>query len=114
MTCRIQCNHHGATLTFHVDAGSNAYYFAVLVKYGNGDGELAGVDLKQALDAHSWLPMQPSWGALWKLNSGSSLQAPFSIRLKSLQSGKTIVAKNVIPADWKPGQAYPSHVNFNS
>ncbi|KAI8026087.1 Expansin-B15 [Camellia lanceoleosa] len=107
----VQCNYPGVSVTFHVDAGSNPHYFAALIEYEDGDGALSGVDLKQALDLNSWLSMQESWGAVWKLNSGSTLQAPFSIKLTG-ESGKTIVANNVIPAGWQPGKSYRSVVNF--
>ncbi|KAF4401852.1 putative expansin-B2 [Cannabis sativa] len=106
----IECNFPGKTITFKVDSGSNAQYFASLIEFEDGPGELGSVDLKQALDQDSWLPMQQSWGAVWKLNAGSPLKAPFSIRLTS--GSQTIVANNVIPAGWKPGQTYRSLVNF--
>ncbi|KAH7519630.1 hypothetical protein FEM48_Zijuj08G0057500 [Ziziphus jujuba var. spinosa] len=109
---RAKCNYPGKTITFKVDAGSNPSYFATLIEYEDGDGDLASVDLKQAVDSHSWLPMQQSWGAVWKLDAGSTLHAPFSIHLTALESSNTIVANNVIPAGWKPGQTYRSVVNF--
>ncbi|XVF22761.1 hypothetical protein REPUB_Repub12eG0198800 [Reevesia pubescens] len=110
---RVACNYPGTNIAFHVDSGSNPNYFATLVQYQNGDGDLSSVDLKQALDSDSWQPMQHSWGAVWKLDAGSSLRAPFSIRLTSLDSSNTIAANGVIPAGWEPGKTYISVVNFN-
>ncbi|XP_057495437.1 LOW QUALITY PROTEIN: putative expansin-B2 [Actinidia eriantha] len=108
---RVKCNYPGVSLTFHVDAGSNPNYFAALVEYEDGDGDLSGVDLKEALDSDTWLPMVQSWGAVWKLDTGSTLRAPFSLKLTG-ESGKTLVANNVIPAGWQPGKTYRSVVNF--
>ncbi|KAK4590224.1 hypothetical protein RGQ29_020670 [Quercus rubra] len=109
---RVQCNYPGVSIAFHVDSGSNSNYFASLIEYEDGDGDVSAVDLKQATDSSTWLSMQESWGAVWKLNSGSTLQAPFSIRLTSAVSGNTVVANNVIPAGWQPGQTYRSVINF--
>ncbi|KAK3017171.1 hypothetical protein RJ639_006241 [Escallonia herrerae] len=105
------CNYPGTTVAFHVDAGSNPNYFASLIEYEDGDGSLAAVELKEALDSDTWISMQQSWGAVWKYDSNSALQAPFSIKLTS-ESGNTLVANNVIPAGWQPGKTYRSLVNF--
>lgn len=111
---RVECNYPGMSIAFHVDSGSNQEYFAVAIEYEDGDGDLDKVELKEALDSASWYSMQHSWGAVWKLDEGSPLKAPFSIRLTTLKSGKTIVANNVIPAGWSPDQTYRSIVNFNT
>lgn len=107
----MECKYPGRPVAFHVDDGSNPNYFATLIQYQEGDGVLAGVNLKEALHSDEWQPMQRSWGAVWKLDKGSTLKAPFSIKLIS-ESGKTLVANNVVPAGWKPGMTYSSHVNF--
>ena len=46
--------------------------------------------------------MQHKWGVNWILNSKGPLQAPFSIRLNTLSSKKTLTVNNVIPKNWKP------------
>ncbi|KAG4983045.1 hypothetical protein AAZX31_10G116100 [Glycine max] len=106
---RVECNYPGVYIAFHVDLGSNPEYFAVCAEYEDGNGDLDKVELKEAFSA-SWYSMQRSWGAIWKLSKGSPLKAPFSIRLTD--SGKSVVANNVIPSGWKPGQTYRSIVNF--
>nr|XP_029120152.1 putative expansin-B2 [Elaeis guineensis] len=110
----VGCNYPGVDIAFQVGAGSNPNYLAVHILYEDGDGDLAAVDLKQGSPASdSWLPMQHSWGAVWRLDSGSTLQAPFSFRLTTDESHKTLVANNVIPVGWQPGVTYRSVVNFN-
>ncbi|THU73620.1 hypothetical protein C4D60_Mb04t24760 [Musa balbisiana] len=97
---RVQCNDRGAGVAFQVDAGSNPYYFAVLIECEGGDGDIAAVHIKQR-QSSSWIPMQQSWGAVWRLNSGSKLHLPFSFRLTSGLSKNILIAKNVIPARWQ-------------
>ncbi|XVE63866.1 hypothetical protein DITRI_Ditri07aG0055600 [Diplodiscus trichospermus] len=110
---RVACDCPGKTITFHVDLGSNSNYFAVLVEFEEGDGDLAGVYLKEASRGFGeWRAMQQSWGAVWKLDAGSELHPPFTIRLTSQYSGQTLVAKNVIPQGWKPVATYRSLVNY--
>ncbi|KAK4486769.1 hypothetical protein RD792_006651 [Penstemon davidsonii] len=105
---RVDCNFRGVSVAFRVDPGSNNYYFSTVIEYENGDG-LAKVELNQN---GQWLQMQQLWGANWKINAPGGLRPPFSIRLTSANTWKTIVARNVIPANYKPGQTYRSFVNF--
>ncbi|XP_078152144.1 expansin-B15-like [Carex rostrata] len=107
---RVQCSYSGTQITFRVDSGSNPNYFAVLIEFVGGDGSLSAVDLMQS-GYGSWSSMQHSWGAVWMLNPGSTLQAPFSIRLTS-DSGKTLVINDVIPQGWQAGAIYKSTANF--
>ncbi|CAL9052011.1 unnamed protein product, partial [Musa banksii] len=99
---RVQCNDRGAGVAFHVGAGTNPYYFAVLIECEGGDGDIAAVHIKQR-QSSSWIPMQQSCGTVWMLNSGSKLQPPFSFRLTSGLSKKILIAKNDIPVRWQAG-----------
>ncbi|RZC69163.1 hypothetical protein C5167_032241 [Papaver somniferum] len=113
---RVACDYPGKTIAFHVDAGSNPNYFAVVIQFEEGDGDLASVEIiEESLTNDSneeWLSLQQSWGADWKIDPGRELHAPFSIRLRSQYSNNTLVAKNVIPVGWKPGATYRSMVNY--
>ncbi|KAL0379704.1 UNVERIFIED_CONTAM: Expansin-B18 [Sesamum angustifolium] len=111
---RVPCDYPDTALAFEVDSGSNPYYFACVVKHVKGDGELSSVELQTANSKEDeWRPMQHSWGATWKIDLASGAKPPFSIRLVTLQSKKVIVAKDVIPAHWLPGNTYQSLINFN-
>lgn len=63
--------------------------------------------------SNSWLPMQQTWGANWALRPGFALQPPFSFRLSTLSTGKTVTATNVVPQNWQAGATYSSLVNFD-
>ncbi|XP_027154937.1 expansin-B15-like [Coffea eugenioides] len=109
---RVSCEYPGTNVAFRVDPGSNPQYFAAVIEFEDGDGDLAGVALKQSSGPDEWWEMKQSWGAVWKLDAGSVLRPPFSIRLRSQYSGQILVAKNVIPAGWKPGATYRSLVKY--
>ena len=100
----------GTNITFHVEKGSNPNYLAVLVKFAADDGDIVQVDIQDKQSAE-WKPMTESWGAVWRWDGATALKGPFSIRVTS-ESGKKLIAKDVIPANWKPDTVYPSNVQF--
>ncbi|KAL4574905.1 hypothetical protein LXL04_021745 [Taraxacum kok-saghyz] len=108
---RVECDYSRSNIVFHVDQGSNPNYFAVVVEFEEGDGDLGGVSLKEE-NSTKWLKMVQSWGAVWKVDPGRELHPPFSIRLISQYSKRVLVAKDVIPSGWKPGSIYRSMVNY--
>lgn len=111
---RAECEYSKKNVNFHIDAGSNPYYLAMVIEFAEGDGDISRVYLKEASSkSDEWVPMQQLWGAVWKLNSPTPLKPPFSILLKSRYSGDIIVAEHVIPNGWNPGSTYASLVNFN-
>nr|ACG27717.1 beta-expansin 4 precursor [Zea mays] len=110
---RVPCKYSGVNIAFRVDQGSNPFYLEVLIEFEDGDGDLSAVQLMEA-GCGTWTPMVHNWGALWRYNSntGKALKAPFSLRLTS-DSGRVLVANNVIPAGWNPGATYRSLVNYS-
>ncbi|KAI4980397.1 hypothetical protein ZWY2020_020882 [Hordeum vulgare] len=114
---RVPCQYPGLSVTFHVEQGSNPNYLAILVEYGNGDGDVAQVDLMESRPENGeptgvWRPMRESWGSIWRLDTHRPLQGPFSLRVTN-ESGRSLVAEQVIPADWQPDMVYSSLVQFD-
>ncbi|CAN6283963.1 unnamed protein product [Urochloa humidicola] len=107
---RVPCNYPGQKVTFHVEEGSNPMYLAVLVEFEDGDGDVMQVDLMEA-NSGNWEPMRESWGSIWRMDSNHRLQAPFSLRITN-ESGKQLVANQVIPANWVPNTYYRSIVQY--
>lgn len=96
---------------FKVDKGSNSFFFATAVEYENGDGDIGFMEIQPA-GSSRWFPMQQMFGATYKYNIPSGTKGPYSIRITTGSSRRTLVAQNVIPFNWRPGQYYKSSVNF--
>lgn len=107
---RSLCDYGGKGVQFRIDQGANPYYMALIIQYQAGEGDLAKVELQEK-GATTWRAMETSWGAVWKLNAGAQLNCPISVRLTT-GSGKTIMAKDVIPSGWSAGTSYTAAVNF--
>uniref|UniRef100_A0A453J9W4 Expansin-like CBD domain-containing protein n=1 Tax=Aegilops tauschii subsp. strangulata TaxID=200361 RepID=A0A453J9W4_AEGTS len=111
--------HHRHAVQEH---GSNPYYLAILVEYENGDGDVDQVDIMQSrpdvageggmAPTGEWVPMTESWGSIWRMDTRRPMQGPFSLRITN-ESGKTLVADQVIPADWEPNEIYSSIIQFD-
>nr|QCX36433.1 beta-expansin [Bothriochloa pertusa] len=108
---RVKCEYPSKTkITFHVEKGCNDNYLALLVEYAAGDGDIVAVDIKPK-GSDEFLPMKPSWGAIWRIDPKKPLKGPFTVRLTS-ESGAKLVQEDVIPADWKPNTAYTSNLQY--
>ncbi|XP_057981195.1 putative expansin-B2 [Malania oleifera] len=108
---RVQCKYPGQNLNFQVDAGSNKNYLAVLATYVDGAGDVAKLELQEA-GSTTWESMDQSWGDVYKANAASSSGFTFPVSLRlTTDSGQSVVAKNIIPADWTAGQTYTATVN---
>ncbi|CAN0896846.1 Putative expansin-B2 [Linum grandiflorum] len=102
---RFPCNFKNTPVKFHVDAGSNPYYLAVMFEFLEGDGTLCLVELKAA-NSNEWVQMQPSWGALWKHDCSSPLEGPVCFRVTSGETKQVTVFNDILPKDWKAGADY--------
>ncbi|KAJ3681855.1 hypothetical protein LUZ60_014428 [Juncus effusus] len=113
---RVPCEYPGRTISFHVEEGSNPNYFAVLIEYEDGEGDLNQVDFMESnspyAGAGGWRPMRESWGAVWRMDSTHPMMPPFSIRITDDKNRK-LVAKDVIPPNWKPNAVYRSVIQYS-
>jgi len=108
---RVPCDYKGLNVKFHVMGGCNPFYFAVIVYYAGSDGAVVQVDLKEA-NSPAWMPLYESWGAVWRIDPGHPLKAPLSLRVRS-DSGKTLVAYDVIPVNWRGNADYRTIAQFH-
>lgn len=108
---RVRCKlPPGTKISFHIEKGSNPNYLAVLVKFASDDGDIVQMDLQDKISSE-WKPMKESWGAVWRMDSIKPLKGPYSIRLTS-ESGKKLIAKDIIPLNWKPDTFLKSNIQF--
>ncbi|KQK00497.1 expansin-B16 [Brachypodium distachyon] len=107
---RTPCKYRGKNIAFRVVEGSTSFWLSLLVEFEDGDGDIGSMQLKQAKSAQ-WQDMKHIWGATWSLTPGP-LIGPFSVRLTTLTTKKTLSAQDVIPRNWTPKATYTSRLNF--
>jgi hypothetical protein len=108
---RVRCKYPlGTKITFHIEHGSNPNYLAILVKFVSDDGDIVQMDIKEKLSL-AWIPMNELWGAIWRWDGAIPIKGPFSLRLTS-ESGKKLIAQDVIPVNWKADTVYRSTIQF--
>jgi hypothetical protein len=111
---RVPCNFRGMKVNFYILRGANPNYLPVLVQYANRDGTVVKMDVMRSTNGRPtgrWESMYRSWGSVWRCDSYERLMGPLSLRVTS-ESGKTLVANNVIPAGWKGDTSYSSKIQF--
>ncbi|XP_012833641.1 PREDICTED: uncharacterized protein LOC105954517 [Erythranthe guttata] len=108
--CRVQCTYSNIGIQFKIDIGSNANYLAFAIEFVNGDGDIGAAAISSS-NSNGWLSMKQSWGATWSVGIPEGVSGPYSVKVTTIESQKTAIANNVIPANWSKGQNYRSNVN---
>ena len=109
---RVPCTYPGTNIAFKVDAGSSPYWLSFTVKFLGGPGDIASVEISQ--NGGLFRPLQHNWGANWMLinYSGQPFQGPYTVKINAMLNGHSVVALNVIPQYFQPGQQYESRVQL--
>ncbi|KAJ6291401.1 hypothetical protein OIU76_023469 [Salix suchowensis] len=108
---RTPCKYPGKNIAFHVNEGSTDYWLSLLVEFEDGDGDVGSMHIREAGGGTEWLEMTHVWGANWCIVRGP-LKGPFSVKLTTLATGRTLSAREVIPRNWAPKATYTSRLNF--
>ncbi|RVX19938.1 Expansin-B3 [Vitis vinifera] len=106
----LHANTQGKNIAFHVNEGSTDYWLSLLVEFEDGDGDVGSMHIREA-SSTEWLEMRHVWGASWCI-TGGPLKGPFSVKLTTLSTGRTLSAREVIPRNWAPKATYTSRLNF--
>lgn len=109
---RTPCKYPGKNIAFQVNEGSTNYWLSLLVEFEDGDGDVGSMHIREA-SSTEWLEMSHLWGANWCI-IGGPLKGPFSVKLTSLRTSKTLSTRDVIPRNWSPKAIYTSRLNFFS
>lgn len=107
---RTPCKYPGKNIAFHVNEGSTDYWLSLLVEFEDGDGDVGSMHIREA-GGNEWLEMTHVWGANWCIIRGP-LKGPFSVKLTTLATGRTLSAREVIPRNWAPKATYTSRLKF--
>ncbi|EYU32436.1 hypothetical protein ABFS82_06G162400 [Erythranthe guttata] len=107
---RVQCTYSNIGIQFKIDKGSNVNYLAFAIEFVNGDGDIGSAAISSS-NSNGWLSMKQSWGATWSVGIPEGVSGPYSVKVTTIESQKTAIANNVIPANWSKGQNYRSNVN---
>ncbi|KAL2936915.1 Expansin-like A1 [Bienertia sinuspersici] len=110
---RIPCDYKGKNLAVRVEESSrNPGYLAIKILYQGGQTEIVGIDVAQ-VGSPNWTFMSHNYGVMWDTSRVPNGPLQFRFMVTSGYDGKTIWAKNVLPADWKPGVIYDTKVQIS-
>lgn len=108
---RTACKYLGKNVAFHVNEGSTDYWLSLLVEFEDGEGDVGSMHIREA-GSSDWVEMKHVWGANWCITAGP-LRGPFSVKLTTLSTARTLSARDVIPVNWSPKATYTSRLNFS-
>ncbi|KAH9617866.1 hypothetical protein KSS87_021812 [Heliosperma pusillum] len=109
---RIPCDYKGKNLAVRVeDSSTNHGYLAIKVLYQGGQTQIVGIDVSQS-GTPNWTFMSRNYGAVWDTSKVPNGPLQFRFIVTSGYDGRYIWARNVLPANWKPGVVYNTQVQI--
>ncbi|GMJ12672.1 EXPANSIN L1, expansin-like A1 [Hibiscus trionum] len=111
---RIPCEYKNHIAVRVDESSKNPHYLAITLLFQGGQTEIFSVNVAQ-VGTPNWVFLQRKQGAVWDTRTvpNGALEFRFAVT-SGLGDRKWIWAKNVLPADWKPGQIYDSKVQFTA
>ncbi|KAL6011858.1 Expansin [Asimina triloba] len=109
---RIPCEYARHNLSVRVEENSKSpNYIAIKFLYQGGQTDIVGVDVAQ-VGSSDWRYMTRRNGPVWETDRAPA--GPLQLRLVVTggYDGKTLLANNVLPADWKLGALYGTGVRI--
>ncbi|KAK8626699.1 hypothetical protein V6N13_134332 [Hibiscus sabdariffa] len=88
-------------------------YLAITLLYQGGQTDVFSINVAQ-VGTPNWVFMFRKNGAVWDTSTVPNGALQFRLAVLSGGDRKWIWAKNVLPADWKPGQIYDSGVQLTA
>ncbi|GMJ12673.1 EXPANSIN L1, expansin-like A1 [Hibiscus trionum] len=111
---RVPCEYKNQNIAVRVeDSSKNPYYLAIKLLYQGGQTDIFSINVAQ-VGSPKWIFMQRNHGAVWDTSTVPKGALDFRFAVTHGQDRKWIWAKNVLPADWKPGQIYNTKVQFTA
>ncbi|KAK8481723.1 hypothetical protein V6N13_018364 [Hibiscus sabdariffa] len=111
---RVPCEYKNQNIAVRVEGSSkHPNYLAIKLLYQGGQTEVFGINVSQVGNP-KWIPMRRNYGAVWDTSNAPKGALDFRFAVTHGFDGKWIWAKNVLPANWKPGQVYDSGVQLTA
>nr|CAD1844409.1 unnamed protein product [Ananas comosus var. bracteatus] len=96
--------------SFSCERRLDKFWLSLLVEYEDDEGDIGSMHIQQS-NSVEWLEMKHVWGATWCITAGP-LTGPFSVKITTLSTQRTLTARDVIPRNWSPKATYTSRLNF--
>ncbi|XP_008236108.1 PREDICTED: expansin-like A2 [Prunus mume] len=109
---RVPCEYKNQNLALRVEESSQKpHYLAIKILYQGGQTEIVAIDVAQ-VGSSNWGFLTRNNGAIWDTSRVPAGALQFRFLVTAGFDGKTVWAKNVLPANWKPGMIYDTRVQI--
>lgn len=110
---RVPCDYKEQNLAVRVEESSKKpNYLAIKILYQGGQTEIVAMDIAK-VGSPNWTFMSRNYGAVWDTSRAPDGPIQFRFVVTSGYDGKYVWAKNVLPANWKPGVIYDAGVQID-